>query len=144
MSFLSLLLILSPIHTFTFISRPLSLPTSLNAPLPATTTSLNMETIKCDVCIVGGGPAGCTTALYTSRSALRTVIVDKNPDIGALAVTGLIANYPGVKGDGSGKELLDMMRGQAEEYGADYVKAQVFMIGVDDDEEDEDGGVPRR
>lgn len=103
-----------------------------------------METIKCDVCIVGGGPAGCTTALYTSRSALRTVIVDKNPDIGALAVTGLIANYPGVKGDGSGKELLDMMRGQAEEYGADYVKAQVFMIGVDDDEEDEDGGVPRR
>jgi len=97
-----------------------------------------METVECDVCIVGGGPAGCTTALYTSRADLSTVIVDKNPDIGALAVTGLIANYPGVKGDGSGKELLENMRNQATEYGAEYVRAQVFMLGLEEDGEEEE------
>ena len=40
-----------------------------------------------DVIIIGGGPAGCACALYTSRSALKTYILDKNPAVGALAIT---------------------------------------------------------
>ena len=40
-----------------------------------------MEIIESDVVIIGGGPAGCTCALYTSRSNLKTVILDKNPTI---------------------------------------------------------------
>ena len=55
-----------------------------------------METIEVDVAIVGGGPAGCTCALYASRADLKTVILDKNPAVGALAITHQIANYPGV------------------------------------------------
>ena len=43
--------------------------------------------VECDVAIVGGGPAGCACALYTSRADLKTVIIDKNPAIGALAIT---------------------------------------------------------
>ena len=58
-----------------------------------------METIETDVVIVGGGPAGCSCALYTSRADLRTVILDKNPDVGALAITHQIANYPGVSSE---------------------------------------------
>ena len=46
-----------------------------------------MEIIESDVVIIGGGPAGCTCALYTSRSNLKTVILDKNPSVGALAIT---------------------------------------------------------
>ena len=38
-----------------------------------------MEIIESDVVIIGGGPAGCTCALYTSRSNLKTVILDKHP-----------------------------------------------------------------
>jgi len=106
-----------------------------------------MEEIICDVCIVGGGPAGCTAALYTSRSDLTTHIIDKNPDIGALAITSLITNYPGVKGDGSGAQLLDHMRDQAVEYGTVYSRGQVFMLGgldSDEIEEGDDSKVPRR
>ena len=58
-----------------------------------------MEIIETDVVIIGGGPAGCTCALYTSRSNLKTVILDKNPSVGALAITHQIANYPGVPVD---------------------------------------------
>ena len=49
-----------------------------------------MEIIETDVAIIGGGPAGCTCALYTSRSNLKTVIIDKNPSVGALAITCLL------------------------------------------------------
>jgi thioredoxin reductase (NADPH) len=90
-----------------------------------------MEEIECDVVIVGGGPAGITCALYTSRADLKTVVLDKNPAVGALAVTSHIANYPGVDKAMSGTELLDQMRQQAIDYGTDYRRAQVFMIDVE-------------
>ena len=87
-----------------------------------------MEIIESDVVIIGGGPAGCTCALYTSRSNLKTVILDKNPSVGALAITHQIANYPGVPVDISGEKLLTLMREQAVQYGTDYRRAQVFGI----------------
>lgn len=91
-----------------------------------------MEEIECDVAIIGGGPAGCTCALYTSRADLKTVILDKNPSVGALAITSHIANYPGVDKAMTGQELLDQMRQQAIDYGTDYRRSQVFMIDVED------------
>ena len=92
-----------------------------------------METIESDVVIIGGGPAGCTCALYTSRSNLKTVILDKNPAVGALAITHQIANYPGVSTEMSGEELLALMRDQAIQYGTDYRRAQVFGVDVNGD-----------
>ncbi|ABX08162.1 NAD(P)/FAD-dependent oxidoreductase [Prochlorococcus marinus] len=89
-----------------------------------------METIETDVVIVGGGPAGCSCALYTSRADLKTVILDKNPSVGALAITHQIANYPGVPTDISGDDLLTLMRDQAIQYGTDYRRAQVFGVDV--------------
>uniref|UniRef100_A0A7S2VXY7 FAD/NAD(P)-binding domain-containing protein n=2 Tax=Eucampia antarctica TaxID=49252 RepID=A0A7S2VXY7_9STRA len=95
-------------------------------------TLLRMEEVECDVVIVGGGPAGCTCALYTSRADHKTVILDKNPSTGALAITHTIANYPGVDRTMSGQALLDQMREQAIQYGTDYRRAQVFLIDFDD------------
>ncbi len=89
-----------------------------------------METIEVDVVIVGGGPAGCTCALYTARADLKTVILDKNPSVGALAITHQIANYPGVSSEMSGEDLLTLMRDQAIEYGTQYIRAQVFGVDV--------------
>ncbi len=89
-----------------------------------------MDIIEADVVIVGGGPAGCTCALYTSRADLKTVILDKNPSVGALAITHQIANYPGVSSEMSGDALLSLMRDQAVEYGTDYRRAQVFGVDV--------------
>lgn len=86
------------------------------------------EEVECDVVIVGGGPAGCTCAIYTSRANLKTVMLDKNPATGALAITSHIANYPGVDKTMSGEALLDSMRDQAIEYGTDYRRAQVFLV----------------
>ncbi|MGD1904420.1 MAG: NAD(P)/FAD-dependent oxidoreductase [Leptolyngbyaceae cyanobacterium] len=90
-----------------------------------------MEIYDFDVVIIGGGPAGCSCALYTSRAELKTVILDKNPAVGALAITHKIANYPGVATDISGDALLEIMRDQAIAYGTTYQRAQVFGIEAD-------------
>ena len=117
---------------------------------PASSASLGgPEQIVSDVCIVGGGPAGCTCALFCARAGLTTILLDKNPALGALAITSHIVNYPGAiatsstildrAGGGdddnenedhriSGEGLLDRMRQQAIDSGADYRRAQVFMI----------------
>ena len=79
-----------------------------------------MDEVERDVAIIGGGPAGCCCALYTARADHRTVILDKNPSVGALAITSHIANYPGVDKTMGGDELLDKMREQAVSYGTDY------------------------
>merc|ERR1711871_743677 len=68
---------------------------------------------------------------YTARADHRTVILDKNPSVGALAITSHIANYPGVDKTMGGDELLDKMREQAVSYGTDYRRAQVFMVDVE-------------
>lgn len=83
-----------------------------------------------DVVIIGGGPAGLAAAQYAARGKLKTVILDKSPTAGALAFSSRIENYPGLSQPVSGKELLDIMRKQAVDFGAEYVEAQVVGINV--------------
>lgn len=81
-----------------------------------------------DVIIIGGGPAGLTAAQYSARAKLKTIILDKSPLSGALAYANRIENYPGVKPI-SGVELLNILRKQAIDFGAEYIEQQV--VGVD-------------
>jgi len=89
---------------------------------------MNTETTPYDIVIIGGGPAGATAAMYTSRSGLKTVVIDKGLTTGALGITNKIANYPGVT-ELSGAELLTKMRNQAKYFGAEFVSDRI--IGVD-------------
>lgn len=82
-----------------------------------------------DVIIIGGGPAGASAAIYTSRSDLRTLVIDKGLTAGALGITAKISNYPGVVGPISGAKLVEIMREQAESFGADFLSDKV--VGVD-------------
>jgi thioredoxin reductase (NADPH) len=84
-----------------------------------------------DVLIIGGGPAGLAAAQYASRAKLRTIVLDKSSTAGALAYTSHIENYPGVLGPISGKELLDIFKQQALNFGAEYAVAQVIGVKVD-------------
>ena len=82
-----------------------------------------------DVIIIGGGPAGATAAIYTSRAGLKTLVIDKGLTAGALGITSKIANYPGITEEISGAELLDRIRRQAQSFGAEFITDKV--IGVD-------------
>ncbi len=86
-----------------------------------------------DVIIIGGGPGGLAAAQYASRAKLKTAVLDKSATAGALAYTGHIENYPGILTPMSGKELLDIFRRQAINFGAEYIEAQVVGVNLDSD-----------
>jgi len=86
-----------------------------------------------DVIIIGGGPAGATAGIYTSRANLNTLILDKSITSGALGMTHKIANYPGVLEEVSGEELLNRMHAQAKGFGAEIIKTKVQGIRIGDD-----------
>ena len=87
------------------------------------------ETVH-DVLIIGGGPAGLSAAVYTSRGKLDTVVLDKNPATGALGYAPLIENYPGVPHRMSGLAMLEQFRIQAQSFGARIVRTRVIAADL--------------
>ncbi|OPG15720.1 FAD-dependent oxidoreductase [Ferroacidibacillus organovorans] len=83
-----------------------------------------------DLVIIGGGPAGSSAAVYAARGRLKTLVIDKAPTAGALALTHKIANYPGVLGEVTGLELLTLMRKQAKQFGAQFVRSHITGVEV--------------
>jgi thioredoxin reductase (NADPH) len=85
-----------------------------------------------DVIIVGGGAAGLAAAIYTSRRALRTLVISK--DIGGqAALTDEIENYPG-RGLVDGFVLMQDFKKQAEEFGAIIQSGDVLAVEPDPEE----------
>ncbi len=79
-----------------------------------------------DCLIVGGGPAGLTAAIYLSRFHLRLKVIDAGKSrAGWIPCTHNHAGFP----DGiSGKELLRLMREQAQRYGASIETGRVTRL----------------
>ncbi|KIV52234.1 pyridine nucleotide-disulfide oxidoreductase [Aneurinibacillus migulanus] len=85
-----------------------------------------------DLVTIGGGPAGASAAVYAARGRLKTLVIDKAPAAGTLAITHKIANYPGVREELTGLELLQRMQEQAHDFGANFVRTTVLSVDFSD------------
>ncbi len=72
-----------------------------------------------DVAVLGAGPAGLTTAIYTARERLRTLVLDRALPGGQAAITDRIENYPGFPDPVNGAELMERVFRQAQKFGAE-------------------------
>ena len=76
-----------------------------------------------DLVIVGGGPAGLTTAIYAARENLDTLVIDSKGLGGQAGVTERLDNYPGFPEGIAGAELADRFVKQAQRYGVEMLQA---------------------
>jgi thioredoxin reductase (NADPH) len=81
-----------------------------------------------DVVIIGGGPAGLTAGLYTSRARLTSLLIEKQLAGGLITTAGWVENFPGFPEGIEGFELGERLHKQATKYGLETVIAEVNGI----------------
>jgi thioredoxin reductase (NADPH) len=95
---------------------------------------MNKENTKSyEVVIIGGGPAGLTSALYASRARLSTLLIENGLFGGQMTTTELIENYPGFPQGVTGDELSRLMEEQTKRFGAETVNEEIVEVKLEGD-----------
>jgi thioredoxin reductase (NADPH) len=82
-----------------------------------------------DCAIIGGGPAGLTAGLYTTRGGLNHVTMfEKGMPGGQITQSSEIENYPGVTGDITGMDLMIPWPKQCQKFGLQHDMVEVKRI----------------
>ncbi|WP_297714610.1 FAD-dependent oxidoreductase [Clostridium sp.] len=85
-----------------------------------------------DLLVIGAGPAGLSTGIYAGRAKLNTLIIEKAEFGGQVNKTYDISNYPGAR-NSNGPELMEEMRQQAEDFGVNFMSAEVLEVNLEGD-----------
>jgi thioredoxin reductase (NADPH) len=80
-----------------------------------------------DVVIIGGGPGGCTAAIYTARARMNPLMLVGAPG-GQLGLTTEVGNFPGFPEEIRGPDLMKRMEEQALAYGAEIMQKVVTAV----------------
>jgi thioredoxin reductase (NADPH) len=93
-----------------------------------------------DVLVIGGGPAGLSTALFTAKNGLETAVFDTDD---TWMHKAHLFNYPGI-GSVDGSNFMATLRKQVDDFGVDRHQGTTvssvssanggFVVETDDDE----------
>jgi thioredoxin reductase (NADPH) len=83
---------------------------------------------RCNVLIIGSGPAGYTAAIYAARATLAPILVQGLEVGGQLSITTDVENYPGFAEVIQGPWLMEQMRAQAAHVGTVIVADSIVSV----------------
>jgi len=87
-----------------------------------------------DCAIIGGGPAGLTAGLYTTRGGLENVTMfEKGMPGGQIMNSSEIENYPGVTGEITGMDLMTPWPAQCQKFGLKHEMVNVTRVSKSGD-----------
>jgi thioredoxin reductase (NADPH) len=79
-----------------------------------------------NVVIIGSGCAGNTAAIYTARANLQPLVISGHEAGGQLSLTTLVENFPGFPEGIHGPDLVENMKKQAQNFGAEFLHGAVI------------------
>jgi thioredoxin reductase (NADPH) len=89
-----------------------------------------------NVIIIGSGPAGLTSAIYTARANLAPLLIEGEPSStsdqpgGQLMLTTEVENFPGWPDGIMGPELMMKFRDQALRFGTEIITRKVSKVDL--------------
>ncbi|NLK52866.1 MAG: FAD-dependent oxidoreductase, partial [Syntrophomonadaceae bacterium] len=90
-----------------------------------------MEDVKrCDLIILGAGPAGLAAGIYGARALLKVVIIDKGTPGGQIATTSEVENYPGFGRGTTGPQVVIALYNHAEQMGAEFIQDEITALDL--------------
>lgn len=85
-----------------------------------------------DTLIIGGGVAGCTAAMYSTRYGLNAALVEMLAPGGQATTATTIENYPGFPEGIQGPELAMRVHQQAKNVGVEFITAEATAVTATD------------
>ncbi len=76
-----------------------------------------------DLIIIGGGPAGLTSAIYGSREGADVLLIERSGLGGQAGITVGLDNFPGFPEGISGQEFSERVTQQAKRFGVEVLQA---------------------
>ena len=76
-----------------------------------------------DLIIIGGGPAGLTSAIYAAREGAEVLLIERSGLGGQAAITVGLDNFPGFPEGISGQEFSERVTQQARRFGVEILQA---------------------
>jgi len=83
-----------------------------------------------DTIIIGGGPAGLSAGIYTVRSRLKAILVERFMPGGQMVVADFVENYPGFPAGIGGSELSAAMEQQARNLGLEILSMDCASVDL--------------